>query len=79
MDFFFNCPACHQDMVIDRAGVGLLVKCPKCGRDIWVPNLDELPPSPVPAPDTVSELDKEQTAFLNWSPPPASARKDPER
>lgn len=37
MDISFNCDECGQQIVIDGAGEGILVTCPKCGAQITVP------------------------------------------
>ena len=51
-------------MVIDEAGAGMTVQCPKCGADARVPN------APKPAPST--ESDKERTVAIKWVPPGAT-------
>jgi hypothetical protein len=37
MDIEFYCLKCGQHVVIDEAGVGLQVECPKCGQSLSVP------------------------------------------
>ncbi len=37
MDITFACESCGQSIVIDEAGVGLQVTCPKCGKEITIP------------------------------------------
>jgi len=34
MDISFNCDQCGQNIVIEEAGAGLQVECPKCGQPI---------------------------------------------
>jgi hypothetical protein len=63
-------------MVIDEAGTGLVVPCPKCARDVTVPAPDELKPTPTPLPATVRRPEKEQTVALKWVPPASIANKD---
>jgi hypothetical protein len=57
-------------MVIDEAGAGLVVPCPKCARDVTVPAPD-LPKtvSPLPLPAAAPRTEKEQTVALKWVPP----------
>jgi predicted RNA-binding Zn-ribbon protein involved in translation (DUF1610 family) len=57
-DIQFSCDGCGQQMVIDEAGSRLVIQCPKCGRDVIVPN-------PVAAPKG-----SERTIDLGWIPPP---------
>jgi DNA-directed RNA polymerase subunit RPC12/RpoP len=37
VDITFNCDACGQNIVIDEAGAGCIVECPKCGVRVLVP------------------------------------------
>lgn len=37
MDITFNCGSCGQRIVIDEAGAGTNVECPKCGQYLTVP------------------------------------------
>ncbi len=37
MDISFTCPSCAQPLVIEEAGVGLSIRCPKCGCSLTVP------------------------------------------
>ncbi len=37
MDITFSCESCGQSIVIDEAGAGQLVDCPKCGTTLEVP------------------------------------------
>lgn len=37
MDISFYCTECGQHMVIDEAGAGVQVQCPKCKKDLVVP------------------------------------------
>ena len=64
-------------MVIDEAGAGLVVPCPKCARDVTVPAPD--PPQPVshrPLPAASPRAEKEQTVALKWVPPVPGANKE---
>ena len=72
MDIPFDCPGCGQHMVIDEAGIGLVVQCPKCGRDVSVPNIREPEPSRDAKPAVGSREDKERTVALKWIPPSGS-------
>lgn len=63
-------------MVIDGAGAGLTIQCPRCSRDVTVPGDPETTPSAVPPPAAASRSEKEQTVALKWSPPVAPPRKD---
>jgi len=40
MDVSFDCDNCGQNIVIDAAGAGLTVQCPKCNQSVVVPVLD---------------------------------------
>ena len=55
-------------MVIEEAGAGLVVQCPKCGGDVSVPDAGV---SKAGQGDTVpsSREDKERTVALKWIPP----------
>jgi hypothetical protein len=77
MDIYFSCPGCRQHMVIDAAGAGLVVHCPKCTADVMVPNDSESPPQVSPAPATKPVRDKEQTVALKWTPPSAGKHEPP--
>jgi len=37
-DITFNCGWCGQHIVIDEAGAGLAIDCPKCGKSLTVPS-----------------------------------------
>ncbi|MGD1020380.1 MAG: hypothetical protein ABSA12_13795 [Verrucomicrobiia bacterium] len=37
MDITFACESCGQNVVIDEAGAGLAMDCPKCGQSLTVP------------------------------------------
>ena len=73
MDIPFDCPGCGQHLVIDEAGAGLVVQCPKCGRDVGVPSTREPEPSHGTKPAVGSGEDKERTVALKWVPPSGSA------
>ena len=38
MDIEFNCDKCGQQIVIEEAGAGLTVQCPKCNQSLLVPS-----------------------------------------
>jgi DNA-directed RNA polymerase subunit M/transcription elongation factor TFIIS len=63
MDIRFSCPKCEHHMIIDEAGAGMTVQCPKCGADAKVPN--------APKPAAPSDSDKERTVAIKWIPPGA--------
>jgi len=77
MDISFGCPGCQQHMVIDEAGAGLLVPCPKCGQEIRVPSLVATKPGPPTSPASASGPDKERTVALKWTPPSSSTSQKP--
>jgi uncharacterized Zn finger protein len=77
MDIAFCCPECQQRMVIDEAGAGLLVACPKCGLVIHVPNLADTKPSAPAKPAIASRPDKERTVAMKWTPPTSTMRQKP--
>lgn len=60
-------------MVIDEAGAGLVVQCPKCGRDVSVPKSGASKPGPGTKSAVVSPEDREKTVALKWIPPSGSA------
>lgn len=51
MDITFNCDKCGQSIVIDEAGAGLQVQCPKCSESLTVlhakPPQDKIQPVPI--------------------------------
>jgi DNA-directed RNA polymerase subunit RPC12/RpoP len=52
MDITFNCQTCGQNIVIDEAGIGQIVDCPKCGKQLEVPYKSlsvQATPAPKPA------------------------------
>jgi DNA-directed RNA polymerase subunit M/transcription elongation factor TFIIS len=79
MDITFGCPECRQHMVIDEAGAGLLVACPKCGREIRVPGPVAPKSNPGATPANVSRPDKERTVALKWTPPSSSTSQKPKQ
>ena len=74
IDIYFFCGSCGQHMVIDEAGTGLVVPCPKCSKDVTVPAPDK--PKPIPPPATTPRPEKEQTVALKWVPPISPAIKE---
>jgi len=36
-DIVFECPHCHQELVVDLEGAGLAVSCAHCGQSVSVP------------------------------------------
>ena len=62
MDIFFACDQCGQHLVVEAAGAGLVVPCPKCGWNIKVP--------PPREPAFESKPEKEKTVAMAWTPPP---------
>jgi predicted amidophosphoribosyltransferase len=58
MDISFNCNQCGQQIVIDEAGAGQLVDCPKCGTPL------EVPSKPMPSDKTPPHGAKE--GILEW-------------
>jgi hypothetical protein len=58
-------------MIIDEAGAGMIVKCPKCGADAKVPDLEK--------PATPADSEKERTVALKWTPPPLHPPGEPKK
>ncbi|HUJ10992.1 MAG TPA: hypothetical protein VL171_13290 [Verrucomicrobiae bacterium] len=63
MDISFCCDKCGQQIVIDEAGAGQLVDCPKCGTTLEVPCKSELsseaavaPPLPTSRPRPLASV-----------------------
>ena len=54
MDITFNCDKCGQQIVIDEAGAGQLVDCPKCAQHLTVPNPAPQRTTAVPPPQQAS-------------------------
>ncbi len=50
MDIEFKCYHCGQPVVIDAAGAGQSVQCPKCGQLLTVPKATAIPPLPATPP-----------------------------
>jgi uncharacterized Zn finger protein len=69
MDISFHCGSCGQRMVIDERGAGLVIQCPKCGRDVSVPKAVAPKPSPTTKPTILLEEEKKRTDALKWAPP----------
>src|SRR6266850_722297 len=57
MDISFNCDKCGQSMVIDAAGAGLQVQCPKCSESLTVPYSKSPHGEPRPVPIAVQLRD----------------------
>jgi DNA-directed RNA polymerase subunit M/transcription elongation factor TFIIS len=72
MDIFFNCQACGQHMVIDEAGAGIVIQCPKCRGDVGVPT------AAASNRHSATESAKERTTALKWTPP-TSPRESPRK
>jgi DNA-directed RNA polymerase subunit M/transcription elongation factor TFIIS len=69
MDITFSCQNCGQHMIIDQAGAGLVIQCPKCRRDVTVPKAAETKTGPTTQPPAESQPQKERTVALHWTPP----------
>jgi hypothetical protein len=50
MDIKFNCTSCGTHIVIDKAGTGMTVQCPKCNQSLTVPTASTMDLAPVSAP-----------------------------
>jgi hypothetical protein len=55
MDISFSCDKCRQQIVIDEAGAGQLVNCPKCRAPLGVPYKSKSVESPPPLLGQVAE------------------------
>jgi DNA-directed RNA polymerase subunit RPC12/RpoP len=76
MDIYFFCGSCGQHMVIDDAGAGLVIQCPRCRGEVTVPGAIEPKPAPSPQPDGTPRAEKDKTVALKWVPPAAHPRKN---
>ena len=38
MDITFNCDVCGEGIVIEEAGAGMAVNCPRCSHSLTVPS-----------------------------------------
>jgi hypothetical protein len=47
MDIQFQCPHCHQQLVIDASGAGLQLPCPHCQQPITMPDASDEATEPV--------------------------------
>src|ERR1017187_5433696 len=52
MDISFDCISCGQHVVIDEAGAGMTVQCPKRGESLTVPNSSSSDSTRVPVAPT---------------------------
>jgi predicted negative regulator of RcsB-dependent stress response/predicted RNA-binding Zn-ribbon protein involved in translation (DUF1610 family) len=68
MDITFTCGSCGQSIVIDEAGAGQLVDCPKCGATIEVPykskSLDDVAMPSLPVDKTIGAYRWLQKALI---------------
>ena len=55
MDITFNCDQCGQSIVIDEAGAGTVVDCPKCSESVLVPGI-MVPEAEQPTPSAPQNL-----------------------
>jgi len=67
MDISFYCKKCGQHIVIDAAGAGQLVDCPKCGVNFVVPQQSVVPVAAT----------SQQPTLLASTPPIADTKKCP--
>ncbi len=60
MDISFNCDKCGQPLTIDAVGAGTVVKCPKCGESLAVPEAatSTTNPGSTPAPPSITATKK---------------------
>jgi DNA-directed RNA polymerase subunit RPC12/RpoP len=61
MDISFNCDKCGQGIVIDEAGAGRLVDCPKCGQPLTVSSHAQLAVTAAMAIDRWKQPAEQQT------------------
>lgn len=56
-DIRFRCPHCEGKLIVDEAGIGLVIRCPECNQILTIPpkrDTDaEAGPSPMPEPGAV--------------------------
>ena len=72
MDINFDCEKCGQNIVIDEAGAGLSIQCPKCNANLTVPTVDSSSPiQPVSPP---SEVRQTQTQAALKQPSPSQSQ-----
>ncbi len=72
MDINFDCEKCGQNIVIDEAGAGLSIQCPKCNANLTVPTVDSSSPiQPVSHP---SEMRQTQTQVAWRQPAPSDSQ-----
>lgn len=79
MDVHFSCPTCDHHMLIDEGGIGLVIKCLKCGQHVIVPKPLASEPAPDPKPTAASGVKDEKTVALKWTPPTYTPRIDPKK
>lgn len=61
MDITFNCGSCGQHIVVDEAGAGMTVQCPKCQAQLVVPQTQPAPSKPPSPPAAVPPVISEPT------------------
>jgi predicted Zn finger-like uncharacterized protein len=52
MDISFNCSSCGTHILIDEAGAGMSVQCPKCNRLLTVPTASAVDSPAIPVPSS---------------------------
>jgi len=64
-DISFDCDHCGQNIVIEEAGAGLVVQCPKCGQSLSVPSVrtEITPDAPAKSSPTNVANDTKQCPF----------------
>jgi DNA-directed RNA polymerase subunit M/transcription elongation factor TFIIS len=63
MDITFACESCGQSLVIDKAAMGQLVDCPKCGKSLEVPYKSKTFVEAATSPASAPPLETEQCPF----------------
>ena len=71
MDISFCCDKCKQDLLVDEAGTGTTMDCPKCGKPVYIPNGPRVERKEVVT-ATVAATDAVQEQVQSIAVPPAS-------
>jgi hypothetical protein len=66
-------------MQIDEGGIGLVIKCLKCGQHVIVPKPLPSEPELDAKPAAGSGSRDEKTVALKWTPPTVTPRVDPKK
>jgi hypothetical protein len=85
MDIIFNCPDCHQELVVDASGSGSEIGCPSCETSLTIPEADAANVKIHPPSQTAAREEKQfklpdrqgpSEPLITKSKPPLESQKD---